>query len=185
MDKDQKNQNKNKEKEDRALWEYATKDVIPLHDKHEIYTQHTTEKPNFQKQVIQKRDVHPKLKPQNPAQSNETDRKTAQKLKRGQIKIESRLDLHGMSKSLAYASLKNFIENAYKNNLKCVLVITGKGTPRHGNIPLADQTHGILKTSVPHWLQEADFRSYVLKFEIAKPKDGGEGALYILLRRNN
>ncbi len=183
MDKDKKNQIKNQKTEDQALWEFVTKDVTPIHN-HTPNTSTSQKKHHIRHSDREILSENKNANLKNAPQTNETDAKTARKLKRGQIKIENRLDLHGMSQSLAYASLKKFIQDAYAQNCKCILVITGKGAPKHGNIPLAEQTYGVLKTQVPRWLNEAEFKQYILKFEWAKPKDGGEGALYVLMRRN-
>lgn len=186
MDNNKKDQSKNKEKEDQDLWEFVTRDVTPLDNKqtknHTKEARPTTKAPSPQKH---NKTSYPPASAPKPAlsRSSETDRNTAKKLKRGQIAIDARLDLHGMSQSKAYASLKTFIKNAYALNMKCVLVITGKGTPRHGNTPLADQKFGVLKTQVPRWLDESEFGTYILKYEWAKQKDGGEGAMYVLMRK--
>ncbi len=186
MDNNEKDQSKNKEKEDQDLWEFVTRDVTPLDNKptksHTKEVRVAAKKPPPQKH---NKTPCPPVNAQTQAlpRSNETDRNTAKKLKRGQIAIDARIDLHGLSQSKAYASLKTFIKNAYALNMKCVLVITGKGTPRHGNTPLADQKFGVLKTQVPRWLDESEFGTYILKYEWAKQKDGGEGALYVLMRK--
>lgn len=102
------------------------------------------------------------------------DRRSDLKLKRGRMEIEDRLDLHGLNRAQAYERLQRFIIRAQARELRCVLVITGKG--RAG-------TEGVLKREVPEWLSEAPLRDLVLRFYRAQPQDGGSGALYILLRR--
>ena len=104
------------------------------------------------------------------------DKRSAQRLKRGQLQIEGRIDLHGMTQTEAHRTLVRFIQNAREADKRCVLVITGKGLRRDGSI-------GILRESVPRWLNEPGLRPKVLSFTHAQPKDGGEGALYVLLKR--
>ena len=74
----------------------------------------------------------------------------------------------------AHKALEEFLGRAYNAGKRCVLVITGKGTLSQGG--------GILKNMVPHWLNELPNRGRILSFAYAKPRDGGTGALYILLK---
>ncbi|HXP02950.1 MAG TPA: Smr/MutS family protein [Stellaceae bacterium] len=102
------------------------------------------------------------------------DRASAERLKRGQQKVEARLDLHGMTQDEAHRALLGFIRAARTAGKRCVLVITGRG--RIGG--------GVLKAAVPRWLDEAEFRPHLLAIATAQPRDGGAGALYVMLRRN-
>jgi DNA-nicking Smr family endonuclease len=108
------------------------------------------------------------------------DRASAERLKRGKYSIDARLDLHGMTQDMAHRALDSFIGGAAKEGLRCVIVITGKGL-RGGAEGTADT--GILRNAVPRWLNEANLRPKVLAFTTAQPRDGGGGALYVLLRR--
>jgi DNA-nicking Smr family endonuclease len=94
-------------------------------------------------------------------------------LKNGQIPWESRLDLHGMHVDAARNTLGHFIETQTLNNKRCVLIIHGKGG-QEGAPP-------IIKNLVNRWLPQMD---EVLAFHSALPKDGGNGAMYVLLKRN-
>lgn len=93
-------------------------------------------------------------------------------LKNGLIPWEARLDLHGLRPELARESLSRFIQSNYANSHRCLLVIHGKGGKR-GEEP-------VLKNLVNHWLKQF---TEVLAFHSAVPKDGGAGALYVLLKR--
>ncbi|NQW01475.1 MAG: Smr/MutS family protein [Rhodospirillales bacterium] len=97
-------------------------------------------------------------------------------MRRGKVEIEARLDLHGMTQVEAHRSLLGFMERAHAGGKRSVLVITGKGLTRHGDI-------GVLRQAVPRWLNEPPIRAWIRGFDYAAPADGGEGALYILLRR--
>ena len=101
------------------------------------------------------------------------DRANAERLKRGRRPIEARLDLHGMTQAEAHAALSRFIAGSRANGRRCVLVITG-----HGRI-----SGGVLKQSVPRWLNEPAIRRHLLAIARAQPQHGGAGALYVLLRR--
>ncbi|OIR00751.1 endonuclease MutS2 [mine drainage metagenome] len=102
------------------------------------------------------------------------DRRTAERLKKGGMAIEARLDLHGLIQDEAYSALRRFILASFERERRCLLVITGKGT-REGS--------GVLRGQVPRWLNEASLRPFILAFSYAQPRDGGEGALYVLLKR--
>ncbi len=103
------------------------------------------------------------------------DKRSAQRLKRGQMEIEARLDLHGLRQEEAHRALTSFIAETYSAGKRCILVITGKGQISEGG--------GVLRTNVPRWLNQAPNRARVLSFTHATPTDGGTGALYVLLKR--
>lgn len=101
------------------------------------------------------------------------DRATAERLKRGRYPVEARLDLHGMTQAEAHRALIGFIARSRIAGRRCVLVITG-----HGRM-----SGGVLKAAVPRWLAEPGLRPDVLAITPAQPSAGGDGALYVLLRR--
>jgi DNA-nicking Smr family endonuclease len=106
------------------------------------------------------------------------DRANAERLKRGKHKVEALLDLHGMTQDQAHRALAAFIPRARADGKRCVLVITGRGNakgPHAGG--------GVLKSAVPRWLDEPEFRPHLLAIATAQPRDGGNGALYVMLRR--
>jgi DNA-nicking Smr family endonuclease len=103
------------------------------------------------------------------------DRRQALRLKRGQLPIEARLDLHGMTQAEAHRALAAFVARGHAAGKRVLLIVTGKGT-REGS--------GVLRAAVPRWLAEPALRPLVLTSEPAVPRDGGDGALYLLLRRS-
>ncbi|MGD1878823.1 MAG: Smr/MutS family protein [Kiloniellaceae bacterium] len=103
------------------------------------------------------------------------DRRKAERLRRGKLPIEATLDLHGLRQAEAHRRLEGFLADCHAAGKRCVLVVTGKG--------LHKEEGGVLRASVPRWLNEAPNRSRVLSFDYAQQKHGGTGALYILLRR--
>jgi DNA-nicking Smr family endonuclease len=115
------------------------------------------------------------LPPLAPGDSPGVDRSTAEKFRRGQLALEGRLDLHGMTQEEAHRALAGFIRRGHEDGLRTVLVITGKGG--------FGDARGVLRDAVPRWLNESHLRRLVLSCAWAQPKHGGAGALYVLLRR--
>ena len=111
-----------------------------------------------------------------PGQIDGIDSSLARKFKRGKIPIQNSLDMHGLKQKEAEKSLNNFINFSFNTNLRCVLVITGKGSGLGGS--------GVLKKMTPRWLNSPLNREKILSFTEAKQSDGGAGALYVLLRKN-
>jgi DNA-nicking Smr family endonuclease len=113
---------------------------------------------------------HPELE---HGKSAGLDRRSAERLRRGKLPIDGRLDLHGMTQAAAVERLAEFIAGAQSAGKRCVLVITGKGLAGGG----------ILREQVPHWLNQPPNRGRVLAFDYAQAQHGGMGALYVLLKR--
>jgi len=113
------------------------------------------------------------------------DKRTAQKLRRGALALEGRLDLHGHTLAAASGALRAFVFAAHAGGRRCVLVITGRGMPRaDAEAPFReDGRRGVLRELVPRWLAEPPLMDCVLATAPAQPRDGGAGALYVLLRR--
>jgi DNA-nicking Smr family endonuclease len=104
------------------------------------------------------------------------DQRTLNRLKRGLIPPESRIDLHNMTQDEAHRALVRFLAAAQAAGRRSVLVVTGKGYGTEGAV-------GVLKTNVPRWINEPPIRERVLAFTYASRMHGGEGALFVLLRR--
>lgn len=120
-----------------------------------------------------------------PTAPNGVDKRTAQRLQRGQMSIEARLDLHGRQQTAAHRELTAFINASHAVGRRCVLIITGKGAPRADDLDeiMPDRQRGVLKRQVPLWLSEPGLREKVLSVQPAQRQHGGDGALYVLLRR--
>ena len=101
-----------------------------------------------------------------------------QQLARGRAAIDARIDLHGMTQAQAHGALRLFLHRAQTSGARFVLVITGKGAP---NAPHGER--GVLRQQVPLWLALPEFRACVLGFDVAHAGHGGEGALYVRLRK--
>jgi DNA-nicking Smr family endonuclease len=103
------------------------------------------------------------------------DKRQGERFRRGQLAIEGKIDLHGRTQNEAHDALLHFLERAHRAGKRNLLVITGKG--------MTQSKSGILKSIVPRWLNEPVFRRLVLAISQARPEHGGEGALYVLLKR--
>ena len=129
--------------------------------------------------------------PARPPAGGTLDRRTRQRMLRGQIAIEARLDLHGFGVEEAHLRLRAFLLNARQRGLRTVLVITGKGGDSalsrhtlHGyDFHHAPERRGKLRAMLPRWLAEAGLAEHVAGWQPAHPKHGGGGAFYIRLRR--
>jgi DNA-nicking Smr family endonuclease len=108
------------------------------------------------------------------------DRRTVRKLARGTTEIDGRIDLHGLTQAEARAVLARFLRQAQARDAKLVLVITGKGA-RAASDPHGER--GVLKRQVPMWLESTELRPLVVGFESAGTGHGGQGALYVRVRR--
>jgi DNA-nicking Smr family endonuclease len=112
------------------------------------------------------------------------DRQTSRQLKKGRLEVEARLDLHGLRQRDAHAQLKRFLKTAQARGLKHVLVITGKGADQAVSRSFyEEEERGVLRNAVPHWLAESEFASLVVSFSPAPRRLGGDGALYVRLRK--
>ena len=130
------------------------------------------------------RPVPGPAKPGPIARGETLDRQTARQLERGRLAVEARLDLHGMRQRDAHAALRRFLKSAQGKGYRHVLVITGKGTAAGERTSFYEEDErGVLRQAVPHWLAAPDLSHVVLSYSEAPRRLGGEGALYVRLRR--
>ncbi len=104
-------------------------------------------------------------------------KETIDKLANGVFAVRSHVDLHGMALDDAKQTVDEFLTDCQRRGERCVLVITGKGR----NSP---RQVGVLRAGIPEWLARGPSTRRVLAFVTARQCDGGEGALYVLLRKN-
>ncbi len=168
--------------EERALWGRITRAVAPLRRRP------ASADPGEAASIADKPKPAPSARPHALAGSAAPkpapglapfDRRQKQRLARGTEPIDDRIDLHGKTQSEAYAALLRFLRGVQLDGAKIVLVITGKGARADD----AWGERGILKRQVPLWLRLPEFRPYVVGFEQAHIGHGGEGALYVRVRR--
>ncbi|MDG5495773.1 Smr/MutS family protein [Niveispirillum sp. BGYR6] len=103
------------------------------------------------------------------------DKRTDEKVRRGRLAIDGRIDLHGLTQSEAHDALIGFVRRSHAQGRRLLLVITGKGGMPRGE--------GVLRSGVPRWLHETPTRDLVLAVHQAQPQHGGGGAYYVYLRR--
>ncbi len=179
---------------DFELWEDVARTVKPLRKRTTIKKSHPA-KPKTATiralaDVLPPVVVHRPSPPKSPPPLAAFDRRTSQKLTRGNVEIEARIDLHGTGIEMARVRLHRFLADAKHQGLRTVLVITGKGASQFARHTLHGATHfdtperqGKLRRMVPEWLHELEFRALVSGFQPAHPKHGGGGAFYVKLRR--
>jgi DNA-nicking Smr family endonuclease len=170
--------------EDRALWESVAKQVKPLRKRRIVKSPPAPAEAAAN--VVKKSLASPRLitparivapaKPEPPPLAP-IGRRERSHLSRGRKEIDARLDLHGMTQTRAHRALFGFLQRAHHDGMTFVLIITGKG--KMG--PEAER--GVLRRQVPQWLGLPEFRSLVVGFEEAHIGHGGEGALYVRVRR--
>lgn len=184
---------KKKTLSDKELWHFAVQDVDPLKRReHPPKIVEAAGEAAEQYQAVKKikRPLwqHIKVKPPNEQKSTELDKRTRQRFEKGLMRIDGRLDLHGYRREQAHHLLNQFILSASSQDKRCLLVITGKGkggvTSDELDFLGRPARAGILKDEVPRWLAMEPLASLILRIAPAQPKDGGSGALYVLLRRN-
>jgi DNA-nicking Smr family endonuclease len=169
--------------EERRLWANAMRTVRPLPPGRAPSEPRASEMPATNE--VKRRLAHAVLEPNRPPHTGPRPtpalvplpRRDKQRLGRGHLPIDARLDLHGMTQTEAHAALARFLGSAQAGGAQFVLVITGTGA--RGAIG----ERGVLRRQVPLWLHLPEFRPYVVGFESAHVGHGGEGALYIRLRR--
>jgi DNA-nicking Smr family endonuclease len=119
------------------------------------------------------------------------DRRNAQRLKRGDYAIDARLDLHGHTETAAHRAVSAFVAASVAAERRCVLIVTGKGaganaapgeTPRRGDRTDAPR-RGVIRAGLPHWLGAPELRPHIVAVVPAHRRHGGDGAVYVLLKR--
>lgn len=111
------------------------------------------------------------------------DRKNFDRLRKGKIKPDARLDLHGLTAAQAHSELTAFIHRSHVAGKRLALVITGKGNSTREAEGIMPTRQGILRHSLPHWLNRPDLKPKILQITPAHAKHGGGGAYYVYLRR--
>ena len=170
--------------EEHTLWSRITRSVAPLRRQPVPAAAVQAPSPPGKTKPAPVLHPHPparvKAPPPKPApQLEPLDRRLKQRLARGSEPIEARIDLHGRTQDEAHAVLLRFLRKAQDDGAKFALVITGKGARARDEW----SGRGVLKRQVPLWLKLPEFRVYVVGFEPAHVGHGGEGALYVRIKK--
>lgn len=183
--------------EERDLWQQIAKSTRALHPDRpmKLQVQELTPAPKKDISLFSAFRVGEKLQPRPvphdlapaphdhlAAQPLRMDRRTFERMARGKLAPEARIDLHGMTLAQAHGELIRFVLNAHSDGLRLVLVITGKGKRGSDQGPIPARI-GALRHQVPHWLALPPLGSAILQITPASLKHGGEGAYYVYLRR--
>jgi len=188
--------------DDIALWHHTTRSVAPLRKAKARVPEvgappevrpktapatdrprTTSAPPTSQKPAAPPRTTLPKT----PPPLVPIERRKARRIARGHVEIDARLDLHGLRQADAERRLRAFLLRARADGLRTVLVITGKGSERDAgddsNTAIDRSARGVLRRSVPLWLEAPELRDSVAGIAPAHIRHGGSGALYIHLRK--
>lgn len=185
-----RNKNAPKPMSEKGLWTHVSDTVDPLVGREIAYSEFLDNLPDMEEvwskpapaqkprirtpgatAVVPPKIVSSPIKLLEHGKSAGLDKRQAERLKKGRLAVEAKLDLHGLTQQEAHRALNAFIEGQWSVGRRCVLVVTGKGK-------------GILQAAVPQWLNHPSLRLRILSFTYAQQKDGGTGALYILLKRH-
>jgi DNA-nicking Smr family endonuclease len=183
-----------------ALWDHATRALAPVKVKPRVTETPalpprsppsepptTTASQTAPKAAPRLSPAPPRAPP--PPPRTDLDRRQTRRIASGRLEIDARIDLHGMRQSDAHMRLRGFLLDAHARGLKTVLVITGKGGEAQKGDYMADAfgqpRRGVLRRNVPAWLDEPELRAVVIGYTTAGVRHGGEGALYVQLRRSS
>ncbi len=187
---------------DEELWNAYAKQVKPLQSNKPVTKRpdSTDRATDSRETIAPQRNRHaPAVQQEKPPKDPPTRRHESQlqpaaldsrqvrRIKSGRKTIDARLDLHGMRQRQAYEALRRFLFAAAAKGFQTVLIITGKGgppTPDAGVWSGGDGSQrGVLKRMVPLWLSGPELGGLVVSFGTAHVRHGGEGAIYVRLRR--
>jgi len=171
--------------EERVLWKGVTRSIMPLRkvsalepNIDEPATAPSLPKTRARSGAVIAAPIVPPKRVAPPPLAPLT-RRHKKRIARGNHAIDGRLDLHGMTQAEAHSALFGFLRAKQARGAKVVLVITGKGARGSDG----GGGRGVLKRMVPLWLGMPDFRGLIVGFESAASGHGGEGALYVSLRK--
>lgn len=188
--------------DEQELWNQVARSTKPLRPKRSFPEEHDTAperkptKPSRQvrepiqpfslgERVSNRQKGHelaPSISASLASQPVDMDKKAFTRLKRGKLRPDARIDLHGMTLDQAHPALTRFILNAQAEGKRLVLVITGKGKPSQDDGPIPRRT-GVLRHNVPYWLRSGATAAAVMQISESHIRHGGTGAFYVYLRK--
>ena len=165
--------------DDLDVWRRMTRSVRPLPGRRPA----PSAPPAPQKPAAEPEREEPPPSRAGPAPAVRTaaggiDRRTARRIRRGALPVEARIDLHGLTREEAFRRLTRFIAESQASGRRLVLVVTGKGRRSEDGMAA-----GVIRRETPLWLARPPNAARVLDTAPAQPRHGGEGALYVYLRK--
>ena len=170
--------------EEQALWRGIARSITPLRSARKARKLPVEEKETAHAPAKPLERRAPLAPPPPPARTPPLaplGRRLKQRVARGRTEIDARIDLHGMTQAEAHRALIGFLRRAQADGARMTLIVTGKGAARSERDN--ERERGVLKRQVPLWLSLPEFRSLIVGFEDAHVGHGGQGALYVRLRR--
>ena len=180
MDEGKRRYSRRLSKAESELWSVVTADVRPIRT--QTRNDQLSQDDGEEQKTIVKRPLstpaatvekHITVNPLTPI--SEIDHRTHAKIRRGRLDVDAKLDLHGLRQDEAQRALASFLRRAQQDGARVVIVVTGKGLSR--------EEGGVLRRVVPIWLEAPQLRDVVIGFGEAARHHGGEGALYVRIRR--
>lgn len=170
-------------RDEKALWAHVQRSVSPFPGRklEELPIEAPAARKTENVIPAQLPAIQKKPAPQPVPPLTAMDRRALRKVKSGRRDIDGVLDLHGLTQAAAHDALQSFLYRKQREGASLVIIITGKGAGGAFDDP--DRERGVLRRMVPHWLRLPDLRPLILGFETAATHHGGEGALYVRLRR--
>ena len=162
--------------DEKSLWKIVTKDVRKLGNKEKA---DAVPKPR-RIRVKEHIPVIPMAGLELPSGGG-IDRKTEDRVRKGEMSIDARLDLHGYTLTAAREKLLQFVIRSFASHKRNLLVITGKGKAPGESWHVPGK--GAINREFKLWLEDPSVKSYILSVAQAQPKHGGSGAYYIYLRK--
>ncbi len=168
---------------DSELWRFVTRNVTPYRAQRHPTPELAVAAPEPKARAMREADFSapspPAVKraplPLKLGAIAAMDKRTGQRFKRGDMPVDGRLDLHGMTVDQAHGALVGFIRRSHARGARCVVVVTGKGDGGQGT--------GKIRREAPDWLNRPDLRPLILAVTEARQHHGGAGALYVMLKR--
>lgn len=190
--------------DDRAVWDEIARSAAPLHAPAPIVVTAPTPAPVVAPRLPPRLAPTRVVRPQPPGPPGQItisladhapapvgrpeaglDKRTAERLRGGERAPDARLDLHGLTADVAHRALERFIAEAVTRQLRCVLVITGKGGRgrQADDAPYMRPDQGVLRQAAPRWLRSGPHARDLVGIYEAHQRHGGAGAFYVYLKR--
>ncbi len=176
--------------QEKRLWKLYTRDVEAINadgEPSKIKESAGSYEIKIPKKEGFKKTIQPNLT--NQESLKDRDSNWGRKLRQGKVKIDGKIDLHGMTCVQAHQKLHRYLERAQQSGKRVILVVTGKGGPKtdfdHYRFSEFENNRGVLRREVPMWLSGSAMRHLIVSFQEARSQDGGAGALYVVLKRSS